>query len=196
MFGVLVLIGLVEGIISIITVFYACLVLYEPYQTWMTSNHVAIPMTANSEEEALNGNQPTLMVLKNPELKAMEKAHIEMRKISDLGVMQLFLGGIAALLQIILVGMESTPIADWGTGIWCGLVIGIAGGIGLIAHNSPSRKSIEALLVLSIFAGVFAMIMLGFSWIGILHSRRQSNIDGVSSIPDYRSIRIIILQYF
>ena len=147
-----------------------------------------------------NGTQPKMVVPKNPELKAMEKARVEklfpkkMRRI--LSFMQLHLGGIAALLQIILVGMGTTPIADWGTGMWCGLVIGIAGGIGLIAHNSPSRKSIEALLVLSIFAGVFAMIMLGFSWIGILHSRRQSNIDGVSSIPDYRSIRIIILQYF
>ena len=136
-----------------------------------------------------NGNQPTqpkMTVPKNPELKAMEKARIEklfpkkMRRI--LSFLQLCLGGIAALVQIILVGMESTPTADWGTGIWRGLVIGIAGGIGLIAHNSPSRKSIEALLVLSIFAGGVAMIMLGFSWIGILHSRRQSNIDGVSSI--------------
>ena len=93
--------------------------------------------------------------------------------------------------------MESTHFgyADWGAGIWCGLVICIAGGIGLIAHNSPSRKSIEALLVLSIFAGGVAMIMLGFSWIGILHSRRRlSCINGVSWIPDSRSIRIIILQ--
>ena len=145
-----------------------------------------------------NGTQPKMVVPKNPELKAMEKARIEklfpkkMRRI--LSFMQLYLGGIAALLQIILVGMESTPIADWGTGIWCGLVIGIAGGIGLIAHNSPSRKSIEALLVLSIFAGGVAMIMLGFSWIGILHSRRLSCIYGVSWIPDSRSIRIIILQ--
>ena len=148
-----------------------------------------------------NGTQPKMVVLKNPELKAMEKARVEklfpkkMRRI--LSFMQLYLGGIAALLQIILVGMESTHFgyADWGAGIWCGLVIGIAGGIGLIAHNSPSRKSIEALLVLSIFAGGFAMILVGFSWIGILDSRRGSYIE-VSLIPDCRSIRIIILQYF
>ena len=190
MFGVLVLIGLAEGIVSIMTVFYACLVLSEPYQTWMTSNHVAIPMTANSEEEALNGNQPTLMVLKNPELKAMEKAHIEMRKISDLGVMQLFLGGIAALLQIILVGMESTPIADGGTGICCGFVIGIAGGIGLIAHNIPSRRSIISLLVvLSLFAGVFAIILVGYSWSGILQYHHQSYYGGVSRIPDSETLK-------
>ena len=75
--------------------------------------------------------------------------------------------------------MESTHfgIADWGAGIWCGLVIGIAGGIGLITHNGPSRKSIEALLVLSIFAGGFAMILVGFSWIGILDSRHGSYIE-------------------
>ena len=137
-----------------------------------------------------NGTQPKMVVPKNPELKAMEKARIEklfpkkMRRI--LSFMQLYLGGIAALLQIILVGMESTPIADWGTGIWCGLVIGIAGGIGLITTNSPSRRSIKALLVLSIFAAIFAQILILFSWYGVLESRRQIFIDWatVSWIPD------------
>ena len=219
MFGVLVLIGLAEGIVSIMTIFYACLVLSEPYQTWMSSNHVAIAMTANSskvpmpplndtskdfeyalqlqeEEEALNGNQPTMTVLKNPELKAMEKARIEklfpkeMR--GGLSDMQLYLGGIAGLLQIILV--VTTPFvgttADLGAGIWCGLVIGIAGGIGLITTNSPSRRSIKALLVLSIFAAIFAQILIFFSWYGVFESRRQRFIDGatVSWIPDSRSI--------
>ena len=101
MFCVLVLIGLAESIVSIITVSYACRVLSEPNKTWMTSEHVAIPMTATSshvqvpmpplndtskdfeyalrlqeEEEALNGNQrnqPTITVPKYPKLK-MENA--------------------------------------------------------------------------------------------------------------------------
>ena len=148
-----------------------------------------------------NGNQPTqpkMMVPKSPELKAMEKARIEklfpkkMRRI--LSFMQLYLGGISGLLQIILVGMESTcsrnsnGIADWGAGIWCGLAICIAGGIGLITTNSPSRKSIKALLVLNIFAAFFAMVLTGFSWSGIFVSRLRSYIDGVSWIPDSRSI--------
>lgn len=80
------------------TVSFACRVLSEPYKTWMTSEHVAIPMTATSshvqvpmpalndtskdfeyalrlqeEEEALNGNQPTITVPKYPKLK-MENA--------------------------------------------------------------------------------------------------------------------------
>ena len=80
------------------TVSYACRVLSEPYKTWMTSEHVAIPMTATSshvqvpmpalndtskdfeyalrlqeEEEALTGNQPTITVPKYPKLK-META--------------------------------------------------------------------------------------------------------------------------
>merc|ERR1712062_29988 len=136
-----------------------------------------------------NGTQPKMVVPNNPESKAMEKARIEklfpkkMRRI--LSFMQLYLGGIAGLLQIILVGMESTGsrnsngIADWGAGIWCGLVICIAGGIGLITTNSPSRKNIKGLLVLSIFAAVFAMILTGFSWSGIFVSRRRGYIDGV-----------------
>ena len=148
-----------------------------------------------------NGNQltqPKMTVRKNPESKAMEKARIEklfpkkMRRI--LSFMQLYLGGIAGFLQIILVGMESTGsrnsngIADWGAGIWCGLAICIAGGIGLITTNSPSRKSIKALLVLNIFAAFFAMVLTGFSWSGIFVSRLRSYIDGVSWIPDSRSI--------
>jgi len=139
-----------------------------------------------------NGNQPTqpkMTVPKSPELKAMEKDRIEklfpkkMRRI--LSFMQLYLGGVAGLLQIILVGMESTGsrnsngMADWGAGIWCGLAIGIAGGIGLITTNSPSRKSIKALLVLNIFAAFFAMVLTGFSWSGIFVSRLRSYIDGI-----------------
>ena len=88
----------------------------------------------------INPNQPNMTVPKNPDLKAMEIARIEkffpkkMRTI--LGYMQLFLGDIAGLLQlqIILFGTESTKYnvstAELGAGIWCGLVIVIAGGIG------------------------------------------------------------------
>ena len=109
------------------------------------------------------------------------------------GYMQLYLGGIAGLLQlqIILFGTESTKYnvstAELGAGIWCGLVIGIAGGIGLITTISPSRRSIKALLVLSIFAAIFAQILIFFSWYGVFESRRQGFIDGatVSWIPDF-----------
>ena len=199
MFCVLVLIGLAEGIVSIMTVSYACQVLSEPYETCMTSEHVVIATPSNVQ---VPENQPTMTAPKNPELKAMEKARIEklfpkeMR--GGLSDMQLYLGGIAGLLQIILV--VTTPFvgttADLGAGIWCGLVIGIAGGIGLITTNSPSRRSIKALLVLSIFAAIFAQILIFFSWYGVFESRRQRFIDGamVSWIPDSRSI--IILQYF
>ena len=177
------------------TVSYACQVLSEPYETCMTSEHVVIATPSNVQ---VPENQPTMTAPKNPELKAMEKARIEklfpkkMRRI--LSFMQLYLGGVAGLLQIILVGMESTGsrnsngIADWGAGIWCGLAICIAGGIGLITTNSPSRKSIKALLVLNIFAAFFAMVLTGFSWSGIFVSRLRSYIDGVSWIPDSRSI--------
>ena len=186
----------------------------------MTSEHVAIPKNATpsnvqvpmpplndtskdfeyalqlQEEEAfLNGNQPTMTVSTNPELKAMEKACIEKlfpkemrRSLSD---MQLYFGGIAALLQIIMVVVVPfDTIADLGAGLWCGLVIWIAGEIGVITTNSPSRRSIKALLVLSIFAAIFAQILIFFSWYGVFESRRQRFIDGatVSWIPVSRSI--------
>ena len=143
-------------------------------------------------------NVPMMTVPMNPELKALEKARIEklfpkkMRRI--LSFMQLYFGGIAGLLQIILVGMasKSGEEADYGTGIWCGLIIGIAGGIGLIATNRPSLRSVKALLVLSIFATIFAMILMFISWSGIQTSRRGSNYVEVSCIPDSGSIGMII----
>ena len=180
------------------TVSYACQVLSEPYETCMTSEHVVIATPSNVQ---VPENQPTMTAPKNPELKAMEKARIEKlfpkemrRSLSD---MQLYFGGIAALLQIIMVVVAPfDTIADLGAGLWCGLVIWIAGEIGVITTNSPSRRSIKALLVLSIFAAIFAQILIFFSWYGVFESRRQRFIDGamVSWIPDSRSI--IILQYF
>ena len=144
-------------------------------------------------------NVPMMTVPMNPELKALEKARIEklfpkkMRRI--LSFMQLYFGGIAGLLQIILVGIasKSGEEADYGTGIWCGLIIGIAGGIGLIVTNKPSLRSVKALLVLSIFATIFAMILMFISWSGIQTSRRGSNYVEVSCIPDSGSIGMIIL---
>ena len=127
-----------------------------------------------------------------PKNLAMEIARIEklfpkkMRTI--LGYMQLFLGDIAGLLQlqIILFGTESTKwyvsTAGLGAGIWCGLVIVIAGGIGL--RDTISRRSIKALLVLSILACYYAMVLTYISWSGILEYFRQSYFDGVSRIPD------------
>ena len=133
-----------------------------------------------------------MTVPKNPDLKAMEIARIEklfpkkMRTI--LGYMQLLLGDIAGLLQlqIILFGTESTKYnvstAELGAGIWCGLVIVIAGGIGL--RDTISRRSIKVLLVLSILACYYAMVLTYISWSGILEYFRQSYFDGVSRIPD------------
>ena len=86
--------------------------------------------------------------------------------------MQLYLGDIAGLLQlqIILFGTESTKYnvstAELGAGIWCGLVIVIAGGIGL--RDTISRRSIKALLVLSILAFYHAMVLTYISWSGII----------------------------
>ena len=138
--------------------------------------------------------QPTIAmaVPMNPELKARGKARIEklfpkkMRRI--LSFIQLYFGGTAGLLQMILVGMASPQelcpiISNLGAGVWCGLVIGITGGIGLIATNKPSRRIVKALLIMSIFATIFAMILIIIAWYSILESRPRSNFK-VSSNPD------------
>ena len=48
MFCILVLIGLAEGIVSVINVAYACQVCSGTYETRMTSGHVTIPVTSTT----------------------------------------------------------------------------------------------------------------------------------------------------
>ena len=56
MFCILVLIGLAEGIVSVINVAYACQVCSGTYETRMTSGHVTIPVTSTRQSAMLPQN--------------------------------------------------------------------------------------------------------------------------------------------
>ena len=174
MFCVLVLIGLAEGIVSIMTVSYACQVLSEPYETCMTSEHVVIATPSNVQ---VPENQPTMTAPKNPELKAMEKARIEKlfpeKTRLYLSSWQLILAGLAGLTQLVLFFYADWGIALTGMGIWSGLFFGIAGGVGLMTVQTPSRRTIAAFLTMNIFACIFAVALITTSWVGLEQTHRH-----------------------
>merc|ERR1712156_640751 len=122
-----------------------------------------------------NGTQP-MMVPMDPELKKMEKARIE--KLFPiptrlyLSTLHLVLTGVAGLSQIILFFSSRGGIALTGMGIWSGLFFGIAGGVGLMTVQTPSRRTIAAFLTMNIFACIFAVALITTSWIGLEQSRR------------------------
>ena len=123
-----------------------------------------------------NGTQPT-MVPMDPELKKMEKARIE--KLFPiptrlyLSTLHLVLTGVAGLSQIILFFSSRGGIALTGMGIWSGLFFGIAGGVGIMTVQTPSRRTIAAFLTMNIFACIFAVALITTSWVGLEQSRRH-----------------------
>jgi len=125
-----------------------------------------------------NGTQPT-MVPMDPELKKMEKARIE--KLFPiptrlyLSTLHLVLTGVAGLSQIILFFSSRGGIALTGMGIWSGLFFGIAGGVGIMTVQTPSRRTIAAFLTMNIFACIFAVALITTSWVGLEECTRQYN---------------------
>jgi len=91
-------------------------------------------------------------------------------------ILQLICAGTAAITQLILFAVDPdgySSIADVGTGIWTGVLFGIAGGLGLNASQRPSHCSVIAFMVLSIIASLFAIPLIVISGIGIGEHRRQ-----------------------
>ena len=123
-----------------------------------------------------NGTQPT-MVPMDPELKKMEKARVEKlfpkKTRGELSFFQLLFAGLAGLTQLVLFFCADWGIALSGMGIWSGLFFGIAGGVGLMTVQTPSRRTIAAFLTMNIFACIFAVALITTSWVGLEQSRRH-----------------------
>jgi len=99
-------------------------------------------------------------------------------------ILQLICAGTAAITQLILFAVDPdrySSIADIGTGIWTGVLFGIAGGLGLNASQRPSHCSVIAFMVLSIIASLFAIPLIVISGIGI----------GIGSDRQYDLMRIL-----
>merc|ERR1711953_673817 len=113
----------------------------------------------------------------DPELKKMEKARIEKlfpeKTRLYLSSWQLILAGLAGLTQLVLFFYADWGIALTGMGIWSGLFFGIAGGVGLMTVQTPSRRTIAAFLTMNIFACIFAVALITTSWVGLEQCRRS-----------------------
>jgi len=96
-------------------------------------------------------------------------------------ILQLICAGTAAITQLILFAVDPdrySSIADIGTGIWTGVLFGIAGGLGLNASQRTSHCSVIAFMVLSIIASLFAIPLIVISGFGIGDlERRNSKYD-------------------
>jgi len=110
-------------------------------------------------------------------------------------ILQLICAGTAAITQLILFVVDPegySSIADIGTGIWTGVLFGIAGGLGLNASQRPSHCSVIAFMVLSIIASLFAIPLIVISGIGIGTSERRSRWnDDDDSDSQYDFMRIL-----
>merc|ERR1712018_220197 len=96
-------------------------------------------------------------------------------------ILQLCCAGSVAVIQIILLGLESGyyyGLSPIGSGIWCGLIFGVAGGIGLITAHRPSNCTLIAYMVMCIIASVFVVPLIVIAGIGIGTTRPRYYDEG------------------
>jgi len=77
-----------------------------------------------------------------------------------LSSIQLVMGCLAVITQIIGLSTRYPDAHYVGTGIWCGIFYGLAGLFGIVASLKPSFSSIVTFMVMTIIASVFCMPLL------------------------------------
>jgi len=77
-----------------------------------------------------------------------------------LSSIQLVMGCLAVITQIIGLSTRYPDAHYVGTGIWCGIFYGLAGLFGIIASLKPSFSSIVTFMVMTIIASVFCIPLL------------------------------------
>jgi len=136
---------------------------------------------------------PVILTIPNQNNTQSDKQHIlkvfPKNTILTLSIIQLVCGALAAISQIVLLGISGryNYIAGVGTGIWTGFFFAISGGVGLVASNRPSNCTVIAYMVLSIISALFSLPLIVLSGIGFGDGRRYRY--GYSSGDDsvYRS---------
>jgi hypothetical protein len=126
-------------------------------------------------------SQPAPIVLTIPTQNESqsEKQHIlkvfPKKTILTFSIIQLTCAGLAAILQLCLIGMHDSyyfSTSYIGAGLWTGFFFGISGGVGLVAVQRPSNCTLVAYMVLSIVSALFALPLIVFAGIGFGDSRR------------------------
>ena len=126
---------------------------------------------------ALGGHEKPVFITVNSKCREdpqLEKARTEMlfpkKTMLILSKCQIIFGAVAAVLQVILYGLNDWGIALTGMGLWSGFSFCIAGGIGLVAAYAGTRKSVKNLMILSIVAAIFALALTTMAVPGIQQS--------------------------
>jgi len=138
---------------------------------------------------------PIILTIPNQNNTQSDKEHIlklfPKNTILTLSIIQLVCGALAAISQIVLLGIAGRhSFADVGTGIWTGFFFGISGGVGLVASNRPSNATIIAFMVLSIISGLFCLPMIVLSAIGFGDQYRYRYTDG--SVRSFYGLQLLI----
>merc|ERR1712008_374335 len=137
---------------------------------------------------------PIVLTIPTQNESQSEKQHIlkvfPKKTILTFSIIQLTCAGLAAVLQLCLIGMHDSyyfSTSYVGTGLWTGFFFGISGGVGLVAVQRPSNCTLVAYMVLSIFS-VLPLII--FAGIGFGDSRRGRSRNFLSMI--FYGIQLLI----
>ena len=80
-----------------------------------------------------------------------------------LSSIQLVMGALAIITNIIGLSVRYPEGHIVGTGIWCGIFYGLSGLFGIIASNKPSLSTIVTFMVMAIIASLFCLPLLVMS---------------------------------
>jgi len=140
---------------------------------------------------------PIVLTIPTQNESQSEKQHIlkvfPKKTILTFSIIQLTCAGLAAILQLCLIGMHDSyyfSTAYVGTGLWTGFFFGISGGVGLVAVQRPSNCTLVAYMVLSIVSALFALPLIIFAGIGFGDSRRGRSRNFLSMI--FYGIQLLI----
>jgi len=91
-----------------------------------------------------------------------------------LSSIQLVMGALAIITQIIGLSTRDPDAHYVGTGIWCGVFFGLSGLFGVIASLKPSFSTIVTFMVMTIIASVFSLPLLIISSLSTAFTRPYS----------------------
>ena len=85
-----------------------------------------------------------------------------------LSSIQVLMSLLAILTQAVGLSLYNYEAFIPGTGIWCGLVFGISGVLGIRASRNPSSSTIVAFMVVTIISATFCLPLFVYAHAGIL----------------------------
>merc|ERR1712038_149282 len=141
---------------------------------------------------------PVILTIPNQNNNQSDKQHIlkvfPKNTILTLSIIQLVCGALAAISQIVLLGISGryNYIAGVGTGIWTGFFFAISGGVGLVASNRPSNCTVIAYMVLSIISALFSLPLIVLSGIGFGEGRGYRYSYGHISFRSFYGLQLLI----